>query len=184
MSHRLYDGSRPVMSMLVAPFVRLDELGIVPKLGAILLGVGQVLWADLFTWLLAILLLSSGSDWFFGRKAARRRAEFSHDVSAWGLQSKAAGVMQVLIIRAVEYALMTADIIDTGGFAAVVVTAALIYQDISSIDEKRVALGGRPTPVLGKVLKWMERMTSALVPEATEDRRDGPDDRREEDGDP
>lgn len=80
------------------------------------------------------------------------------------MKSKVAGVLLVVVLRALEFVLARAGVPDPHGILAVVTAAALIYQDIDSIDHHRQTLGGRPIPVLTGVLGLGRGLAESLLP--------------------
>lgn len=167
------DLKHPLASALLAPLYRLQELEPTGKLWAPLAAFGAFLVNDLWVLLTVILVLAHAIDWLFGRRAARAQARFDPQVSEWGLQSKVASILEVMLLRMLELALVgrlpetTPEWFLTAaeaGYFAVAVTAALIYQDLRSIEEHRQALGGAPIPILSVVLDVMQRATDALLP--------------------
>lgn len=159
-----------VMGAVIAPVARLIDLSPDGKLVAGLLGMVAAVTADISVLLVAVLLLSSSIDWWFGRAAAKKRGVFDVGVSAWGLHSKIAGVLLVVVLRLVEVVLNQAGVPDPHGVLAVATAAALIYQDLESIDLHRQTLGGRPIPILTSVLKVGRRLAESLLPVDTGDR--------------
>lgn len=154
----------PVMASIMAPFQRLVDLSVDGKVVAATLGLVAAVTADLSFLLLAVLMVSSAVDWFFGRAAARKMRRFDVSVSMWGLHSKIAGILLVVVLRLVELVLNNAGVPDPHGVLAVATAAALIYQDLESIDHHRQTLGGRPIPVLAQILKAGRKMSEALLP--------------------
>lgn len=163
-----------MLSTLSAPVVRVTELGADGKIMASIIGVIGAITGDLTVLLLGVLVCSSGIDWWLGRATAHRRGDFDPAVSGWGLHSKIAGILLVVVLRLLEAVLWQAGVPDPHGVLAVVTAAALIYQDLDSIDHHRQELGGQPIPVLTAVLGIGRRLAESLLPvEPPETEEDG-----------
>lgn len=159
-----YLASHPVASAVAAPVVRMWDLGADGKFVAFVIGGLTALSGDLTVLLAFVLVGSSGVDWWVGRAAAHRRGAFDPAISGWGLHSKIAGVALVGLLRLVELTLFRSGVPDPHGVLAAVTAAALIYQDLDSIDHHRQTLGGRPIPVLTAVLGFGRRLAESLLP--------------------
>jgi len=164
MTSRYLAGRHPVVGAIGAPIVRIWDSGPAGRIAAILAAAAQAIWHDMVFGFLVLLLFTALMDWWLGRAAARRRGDYSHQVSEWGLQSKFAGVLIVGVIRYIEYLLTTTGLPDTRGIMSVAIAAALIYQDLDSIDGHRQTLGGRPIPILSAVLGLLRRISDSLLP--------------------
>lgn len=144
-------------------FARIQDTGTGGKASALGGAALQLLLADAFFWLFWILVVANAADWVGGRFAARARGEFSKTLSRRGLQGKAIALAVLLIIRTVEAVLTYVGgpigIPSTNGWAASAIAAALIYEDIESLDRHRMSLGHGPIPVLGTALAKLRDLT-------------------------
>lgn len=84
-----------------------------------------------------------------------------------------AGLLLVVVLRLLEVVLARAGVPDSHGIVAVVTEAALIDQDLDSIDHPRQTLGGRPIPVLTGVLGFGRRLAESLLPVEPPETEDG-----------
>lgn len=141
------------------------------KLGAFAGLAAQALLHDAFFWLFWVLVVANGADWIAGRVAARAQGVYSRKKSREGLQGKAIALAVLLIVRTIEAVLTYVGgpigIPSTHGWAASAIAAALIYEDVESMDRHRMALGRAPIPLLGAVLAKLRDVTGG-------ERREGP----------
>lgn len=172
MAERFKHAHNPILGVLIAPIERIQDLGADGKAMAAMLGIFVAVTADLTVLLLGVLIASSASDWFMGRAAAHKLSKFDSQISEWGLQSKIAGILLVIIIRTIELILYNQGFPDPHGAWAAATAAGLIYQDLDSLDRHRQTLGGRPIPILTWVLTQLRKMSDSLIPGAQKERKD------------
>lgn len=121
----------------------------------------QAVVQDAFFWLFWVLIFANIADWIAGRFRARNSTpcRFSSKKSRLGLYEKAIALIVVLLIRSLEAIISLVIGISTMGIAASAITAALIYEDIESLDRHRMALGKPPIPLLSATLRKMRDLT-------------------------
>lgn len=146
------------------PLARLQEASFLP---AILLGIawgevfGRVV-GDPFVGMLAIYFVAAGADWRYGTRAANIAGEYSDMAAKVGLHGKIGAVLIVFILRLLE--LQGAEIFNTGGYVSTAITAALVIEDVKSIQRKRTSLGLGPIPLLSPALDFLSSILERLVP--------------------
>lgn len=141
--------------------LRLQTTGAGGGLSA-LLGAGlQFALQDTFFWLFWVLLAANIADWIAGRFRARNSTPctFDRKKSRLGLYEKSIALVVVLLVRSLEAILQVVVGITTGGWAASAITAALIYEDIESLDRHRMAMGKKSIPLLSNALAKMREIT-------------------------
>lgn len=121
----------------------------------------QIVVRDAFFWLFWILIAANIADWVAGRFRARnaRPCAFSRKRSRQGLYEKAIALVVILLIRSLEAVTFFTLGVNTFGIGAAAITAALIYEDIESLDRHRMALGKKPIPLLSTTLSKMRELT-------------------------
>lgn len=145
-------------------------------------GGGALGWwsPDAFFWLILLLVATNLADWLLGRHAARAGERFNRTKARSGLASKGAQMVVLLSVRSLEAVVpTTADgLPSTGGVIAVAIGAALVIEEIQSIERHRISLGAQPIPLLSWALGRLsattgtERRTKDQGPPAgTEERR-------------
>lgn len=155
---------------MFAPLARLDELPWPFKVWALLMAGVQVLVADRFGLAMFLLMFSSAADWKFGALAAKRRGDYSAQLSEWGAQSKVANLIMVLIIWIFEAQALRWGILDTNNMIAVVTAWAFVVRDLRTIDEHRQTLGARPIFLLSALLDWLDTIPGRIFPALRERR--------------
>lgn len=146
---------------------------------------------DVFAYFAGLLVFANIWDWVLGRRLARLEKRYSSPTSRRGLQNKGDQLVSIGILRAIEWVLsQAAQIPETYGFFSVAVCLALLVDELESIEDNRMRLGGQPIPLLSKAIYHLRRLTGSErrrpdghePPEGTEDRRAGGGGRRAADG--
>lgn len=116
---------------------------------------------DAFFWLFLVLVAANVADWFAGRFHARNNvpSTFSRKRSRQGIYEKGIALVVVLLIRSLEAVMPLIVGSSTHGVIASAVTAALIYEDIESLDRHRMGLGRAPIPLLSTTLSRLRVLT-------------------------
>lgn len=128
---------------------------------------------DLFGAFLVILIVATAFDWVFGRRAAIYRGDYSRARSKAGLHSKGGTLVILILLRVLEGLLPRVGLPEYSGngIAASVIALALIVDELESIEDHVVALGGKRLPIFGLVFAKIRAFTGAS-------RRTKPDDTR------
>lgn len=141
-------------------WAKIQGVGSGGKVAAALGILFQFVVNDAFFWLFWVLVVANLGDWVAGRWSARARNEFSAYKSRCGMYEKAIALIVVLLIRSLEAVMVMAVGVSTNGWAATAIAAALIYEDIESLDKHRVNMGKKPIPLLSTTLAKMRQLTS------------------------
>ena len=176
----------PLSRVVMAPLFRFDVPG--AKALGVAVGTVQAVVQDLSFGIFFLLIISGVADTVYGRRQAKALGEFDPLKAELGLHSKMMGIVLTLLVRGFELwwsnaATGTAvDGMHTHGVMAAAIAVTLFISDIESIEEKRARFGQRPLPILGPILRMMNRMATALgAPEEDailrrrEDNHDGED---------
>lgn len=164
MPHRLVQ-AHPLAVFLTAPLARMSDMPLLPAVltAGLFTNLVRSVASDPFTVLLPLILLASGYDWWYGRRAARLAGTFRPDVALVGLHQKIGAVGIVCFIRALE-AWSAPHLFETNGIAAVVIGLGIILEELSSVEEKRVRSGARPLFLLSNTLAAFRGVLQRLAP--------------------
>lgn len=163
-----------VLNVTIVPWARLDAAPIWGKAMAAMVAILQVatfpatLWngllGDVFSGIFVLAAIASLYDWWVGRTAAKHRGDFDSGAAKWGFQAKLANLTQLLLIRALEFWLGAASIVETRGFVAAALAMALFAEEMASAHATRVKAGAKPMPLIGRVIGWMDQISRGLLP--------------------
>ncbi len=159
---------RPIYRIVLAPFIRLQEIPVGTGKVAMLLGVAQAVLHDLTFGIFVLLIVSGIADTIYGRRVAHALDEFDSMKAEMGLHSKIMGLILALLVRGFELwweiasAGTTFEGFHTYGALAAAIAVTLFVSDLKSIEEKRMRFGQGPIPVLGTFLKQLDRIATAL----------------------
>lgn len=137
---------------------------------------------DTFFYLTLLLLVLTMADWLFGRHAARAQGRWDRKAARNGLVAKGGQMVILLSLRSLEAVLpIAAGLPSSFGLISSALAAALVLEELESVERHRIALGGKPLPLLSAALTKIRALTGSdqrlSSPEADE-RRGGPEDRR------
>lgn len=120
-------------------------------------------YPDVFGGLFILLVAAMAIDWFYGRRHALYANRYSRTASRNGLYSKGGTLMIVAMLRTLEYLLPGVGLPEfTGlGIGGSFICLALLADEIESIEDHIVALGGRRLPVLGVIFARIRAVTGA-----------------------
>lgn len=157
-------GMRLTAYAIIAP---LDRLADAPSWGRIFAVAGACLTylvTDVFTTALFLIVASGAFDYMLGVRAARIRKAYDAQIAHAGFVSKISGVALMMLVRMLEAWLTQAGIVETRGMIAAGLTLSLFAVDLTSIQDKRVELGGRPIPGLSSLTTFLNGIITRYLP--------------------
>lgn len=118
---------------------------------------------QVFAPLLLVLIVAMVIDWIMGRRSALYRGVYDRARSRAGLHSKAGTLMILLLLRVLEGLLPRIQLPEwTGyGIGASVVVLALVVDELESIEDHIVSLGGQRIPIFGVIFAKLRAVTGA-----------------------
>jgi hypothetical protein len=143
-------------------FYRLDQDVDSLRVGAGALG-GFLGWVypDVFGLLFLVLIVANAIDWYWGRRVALYANRYDRARSRAGIHSKAGTLMILLLLRTLESILPVVGLPDVMGIGigGSMIALMLVADELESIEDHVVALGGRRIPLFGTVLAKLRSAT-------------------------
>jgi hypothetical protein len=159
------DRSRLYHAAILAPVERIADTPAWAKAWAITAAVPALLGrADLFVLVWFVLLGASAMDYVIGSTRASIEGRHDEDISRAKLLGKAISLVAVVLLRLTE-ALLLKGGIDTGGAAAVGVSALLLLDELNSLNRHKSEVTGKPIPGLGQLLDTMKLLVGRWLPQ-------------------
>jgi hypothetical protein len=69
--------------------------------------------------------------------------------------------MVLLLLRCIEEAVRVAGVPSSNGWVASAIASALVYEDVESLDQHRIAMGRSPIPLLSPALARLRLLSGA-----------------------
>lgn len=154
-------------AVLLAPVNRLLEHEL-PAWGKIVVAIGasfQFVMSDAFYGAVVLLFVAYMLDHAVGVARARLISDNYDALRARrGAMTKALELVILGILRLLEHYLIQQGLTDTKGALATAVALGFFVVNLQSIVHHREALGAKPVPVLGALIDWLTRLTTARIP--------------------
>lgn len=171
---RLTYETRPsctVRMMLLSPVERLAQAPWYAKLVGVLAAVVEFVAGDPFT---QLMLLYGGIclfDLLLGSEVAHKEDRWNGHAFRAGAVGKVAGLMLVMVIRALEAVIANAQLVDTHCAISFGLAIILIVVELESFDRHKEALTGRPTPFIRPALSMLRSLGQGTLPKVTPEDR-------------
>lgn len=150
-----------------APLIPLGKIADAPPgvwVAATAIGATEfLLRLDLFVLAWALLLGVTVFDYAIGSVRADIEGRYDDDIRRAKLLGKVVGLAMVWFVYAAELLLVYRVGVATGSLLAVTLTVLLIFDELRGLNRHKRELTGRPVPLLGDALDWLERILSQRI---------------------
>lgn len=138
---------------------------------SVLLGAIGAFWAEAWGFLTFLLVATMVADWLLGRWRAHRAQEYDRDIAIAGIVTKATGYGVISVLWLVERRVFeTLGVFgegDGGGLMATALLALFLLDELDSVEQNRIRLGGRPVPLWTPAIRALQGAASRLIPGGT-----------------
>lgn len=154
-----------------APLIPLVRIADAPPgvwLAAAAIGATEfLLRLDLFVLAWFLLFGVAAFDYAIGSVRADIEGRYDDDIRRAKLLGKVTGLSVMWFVYGAELLVLRAGL-DTGRVFSVTLTALLIIDELRGLNRHKRELTGRPVPLLGDILDWLERILSRRIAPPTE----------------